>query len=253
MSTPSTDSDPLMAALADADPGRGVSVSADSGERLIRAALAEGAPRRRPRRRWMPFAVAIASILGVGVPATAIGTGFIAQTGWFANPNPGSPEGTIPLGTESDGSEWVDITAPDYVQFAASIWPSYAVLPDGYTADDFAAAIAERTVSANERYDNGVTTYRQVTGILAQFEQFARCAWRGEWLDANAEGDTARERIAASVLTEAASWPATSASDGGGIVEGERAVADAATSRDRTAVEHVNSWLCTEMLRSVGR
>lgn len=48
--------------------------------------------------------------------------GYIAQTGWFGSPAPGSPEGTTPTGTEADGSEWVDVMAPDYVDFATAAW-----------------------------------------------------------------------------------------------------------------------------------
>lgn len=146
MNTPAVQDDSVLAALADADPGDRLSISEDTSLRMVRAAVAASAP--RPRRRLAVVVIASAA-LTLGLPAGALASGYVAQTGWFGSPNPGSPAGTTPFDTESDGSEWIDIAAPDYVQFARGIWPAYAALPDGYVTDDLTAAIAQRTVSQN--------------------------------------------------------------------------------------------------------
>ncbi|MFT4213859.1 MAG: hypothetical protein QM622_03680 [Microbacterium sp.] len=91
-----------------------------------------------------------------------------------------------------------------------------------------------------------------MTGIVGEFEQYARCAWRAEWLAADDAGDTARETTAASTLRAAASWPATVASDGGGLVAGELAVANAAIADDRASVEATDAW-CDDLLNGLDR
>ncbi|MDF2990610.1 MAG: glycosyltransferase [Microbacterium sp.] len=221
-----------FAALAAADPAREVSVSAEHARRLVRAATAQ--PRRR---RWIVPTAAVAAVFALGIPATAAASGYLARTGWFGSPNPGSPEGTRPIGTEADGSEWIDTSASDYADYAVTLWPAYASLPIEYDAATFARAIAADAPEG----------LRQVTGIRSEFEQNARCAWREEWLDADASGDAQRAAAAAQTLTAAATWPATVATDGGGIVAEERALAAAAAAGDRSGVEAVDAW-CGEML-----
>ncbi|MDF2046145.1 hypothetical protein [Microbacterium sp. Kw_RZR3] len=226
-----------FAALSAADPARDVALSPDEARHLVRAAIER--PRRR-RRRWVVPTAAIIAVFAIGVPGVAAASGYLARTGWFGSPNPGSPEGTQPVGTEADGSEWIEIDAPDYVEVAVGLWPAQAILPPGSDTMRFATSIAERTATQGEGL-------RQVTGIRSEFEQYARCAWRAEWLDADALGDTARAQTAAQTLTTAATWPATVATDGGGIVDEEKLVARAATAGDRAGVEAADAW-CGEML-----
>lgn len=228
--------DPL-ADFAAADPARDVSLPAADVRRIVRAATAH--PRRR---RWILPVAAIAVVCAVGIPGAAVASGYLARTGWFGSPHPGSPEGTRPIGTEADGSEWIDTSAVDYGDYAVTLWPAYAPVPAGYDTTAFARAIAA----------DGVEGLRQVTGIRSEFEQNARCAWRAEWLDADALGEAERAATAAQTLTAAATWPATVATDGGGIVDVERALAAAATAGDRAGVEAIDSW-CGEMLEGRGR
>jgi len=225
-------------ALAAADPARDVDIAPEHARRILRAATAQ--PARR--RRWIVPTAAVVAALAVGIPGVAVASGYLARTGWFGSPSPGSPEGTRPLGTEADGSEWIDTSASDYGDYAVTLWPSYAPLPDGYDTGMFARAIAS----------DGPEGLRQVTGIRSEFEQNARCAWRAEWLDADAVGDAARAAVAARTLTEAATWPATVATDGGGIVDEERALATAAVAGDRAVVQTVDAW-CGEMLEGRAR
>jgi len=228
--------DPL-AALAAADPARDVSVSPQRARGLVRAATTQP-----PRRRWIVPTVAVMAALAVGIPATAVASGYLARTGWFGSPNPGSPEGTRPIGTEADGSEWIDTSAADYGDYAVTLWPSSVPLPPGYDVGSFARAIAADAPEG----------LRQVTGIRSEFEQNARCAWREEWLDADAVGDAARAAVAAQTLTDGATWPATVATDGGGIVDGEKELAAAATAGDRAGVEAADAW-CADLLERRGR
>ncbi|ONI65828.1 hypothetical protein CSIV_06080 [Microbacterium sp. CSI-V] len=226
-----------FAALAAADPARDVSLSDADVRRIVRAATAQSR-----RRRWILATVTIAVVCAIGIPGAAVASGYLARTGWFGSPQPGSPEGTRPIGTEADGSEWIDASAPDYGDYAVTLWPAYAALPVGYDTAAFARPIAADSVEG----------FRQVTGIRSEFEQNARCAWRAEWLDADARGDAERAATAAQTLTAAATWPATVASDGGGIVDEERALAAAATAGDRAGVTAADAW-CGEMLEGRGR
>ena len=250
MHSPPIDDDLVLNALAEADPARGLGVTDEAARRLVRASLRAGVGTGRPRQRLAALIVGVVAVLGVGVPGVALAAGYLAQTGWFGSPNPGSPDGTEPIGTEADASEWVDVMAPDYVDFAVSVWPDYATLPPGYDTASFAAAISRAYVASEAAQNDGLGSLRQVTGIRSEFEQFARCAWRAEWLNANDAGDASRQSAAAGTLVGAATWPATVASDGGGIVDEERAVGDAASSGDRLAVESLNPW-CSVMLERV--
>ena len=84
-----------FAALAAADPARDVSLPASDVRRIVRAATT-----RSRRRRWILPTATIAVVCAVGIPGAAVASGYLARTGWFGSPNPGSPEGTRPVGTE---------------------------------------------------------------------------------------------------------------------------------------------------------
>ena len=180
-----------FAALAAADPARDVSLPDSDVRRIVRAATTQP-----PRRRWLLPTAAVVAALAVGVPGAAVASGYLTRTGWFGSPNPGSPEGTRPIGTEADGSEWIDTAAADYGAYAVTLWPAYAPLPAGYDTEAFARSIAADAPEG----------LRQVTGIRSEFEQNARCAWRAEWLDADALGDADRAASAVETLTVAATW-----------------------------------------------
>lgn len=254
MDTPHLADDVLLTALHQADPGSRVVMTEDSGLRLLRAAAA--AERPRSRRRLVATIASCAAAVMLAVPATAAASGYLARTGWFGNPEPGSPAGTTPRGTEADGSEYIDQLAPDYVAFATLQWPNYARLPKGYDSHRFAQAIATQDAAQaaqTARQVGSKSSLIQVTSIVGHDEMMARCVWQAEWLEADADDDTARATAAAKALNEAARWPATVATDGGGVVQGELTVAAAAASGDRAEVQAHHELNCPAGVARLGR
>jgi hypothetical protein len=239
-------------ALAEADPALHFHPSQADGQRLLRAATQGARPAQR-RRRSVVVAVTCLTVLGAGIPGVAFANGYLARTGLFG-PDPNADSHSQPVvNTEADGSEWIEITAPDYVEVAVSEWPRYATLPAGYEAEDFARRIAEDTVAQEKQQDPGVKSMRQVTGIRGQFAIIAGCAWRAEWLDANTRGAAGRQRLAADTLTAVAHWPAIVATDGGGVVAAEEALAKAAVAGTRGQVIKLGYMCDDDMLRRVTR
>lgn len=216
--------DDLERELRSVDPAAAAAIGQDAVHQLLRQAKSSAAQARsgrghgRSRRFWAVVALAA---VGVGVPTAAVGSGMLAQTGWFGSPA---------TSTEEDTSEYIDTGAADYLDYAAAQWPSEVVLPDGYDTQAFAEAAASYL-----RPSGGVMVQR--TSILFNFEDAARYAWMREWLDANAVGDTAREQRAAEVLTDPMQWQAAASSDGGGVIDHIRAVGQAALDGDRAVVE----------------
>jgi hypothetical protein len=233
--------DTAIAALAAADPAAGIDLDPDTAHRILSATLhAQTQP--AARKRTMTVAAAgIAGVLAIAAatPAVADGIGYVAQTGMFG------PAG----GENPDNSEWIEITAPDFVEYAVTLYPDYARLPAGYDRARFAELVAERRVEVN----NGERGIMQAIGIVEMYESRARCAWQVEWLDANTDGDAKRQTAAAAMLTEAATWPKTVASDGGGYVEAEQALARAAQAGDRSTVAHAVTDYCSSLAEEARR
>jgi len=203
------------------DPARDLDVSDDSLAWMLRAATQTPAPRRAPRRRvWLAAGLVAALALTAASPAIADGVRYLAQTGWFGNPNPSGVGGPFDAGdsTEQDDSEWIDIMSDDYVDYAASVFPAYISLPAQYDEDAFARATSVwRQNNVRDSLDGAPGASMQNTGIVRGFETDARCAWIKEWNDA--PDGSARQDAAIEVLLEAAHWDATVATDGGGIVD----------------------------------
>ena len=193
----------------------------------------------RPRRRGRRMVLLVGGLtalaaLGVSAPALAQHAHrFLAQTGWFTSPNPPGTKLVDPdqTSTETDTSEWVSVTSPDFVAYSVSILPPEIVLPPAYSIDKFAVAVA--TAQKHSFTDGGLI---QATGIRSHYEQVAQCVWMNEWLAADTAHDAGRAASAAAVLRGAARWPATVATDGGGIVAGLESVAASAAGGDRAPV-----------------
>jgi hypothetical protein len=225
--------DQLLATLVEADPARGLAPDAALLGSLLRGSIA-AAPRARRRWPWVAGGIAAVFALGVASPAIAHTIRHLAQTGWFASPNPPgtdlAPEPTF-TNTESDNSEWLDVAAPDFVDYSVSIYPAYITLPSQYDPAAFARVLAE----ADQKSYPG-PGYVQATGVIQHYEYVARCAWDAEWLADYDAGNQPGMDAAAQVLTTAAHWPATVSTDGGNVVSYFSEIASAATAGDHDAV-----------------
>lgn len=165
----------------------------------------------------------LAVLLGVGVaaPAVAIGS-WLAHTGAFSTPS-----------TESDGSEIIDLTAPDVPQVVIDELPDYLKLGDGYTDDD-----AIRGVAASfDRIRGTDTSVKTELGLFAtQYEFYSVCTFYDAWLNADDSGDDKGRASADGALGDMQNFPSIVAHDGGGVVEHLTEVAASAQAGDRDAV-----------------
>jgi hypothetical protein len=190
----------------------------------------EQAPARRPRRgrHSRRFLVVALALILLATAGTALGIGYVltAHTGWFGNPEH----------TEEDGSEWLDMTAPDFRAVAATLVPDVP-LPEGVSWDGELDRLA-----AWGRAENAMM---QETGVTARLAAFARCAWLQHWRTEHTAGRDGSAREALAVLDASASWPIVVATDGGGVVEHDREVNRAADRGDVAAVDYELALNCT--------
>ena len=252
--------------LVRSDPARTLDVSDDSLARMLRAVSSDAATaaapvvaptpaRLRRRAAWIVGGLVAALALGIASPAIAGGVRFLAQTGWFGSPNP--PGVGLPFdpstSTEQDSSEWVDVKAVDFVDFAVTIYPSYAVLPPEVDQPDFARDVA--TWIANPVFmdpaDDTGSMLLQTTNIIGTYELSARCTWMLEWKAAPPGSE--RATAAATVLAESAHWPATVSTDGGGIVDYYVVLANAALSGDGSLLDQDLKVNCPDLTATAGR
>ena len=185
----------------------------------------------RPRAWWRrrPLLGAAAGVLlaacAVGVPAAAID--WMAHTGIFGG-----------QGTEVDKSEWIGIDASDAPDAIRDLYPTWMPLPAGDSRQD-----AERTVNAlygrsvqEAQAESPGHVLTQETDIKRMFESYGRCAWYRAWVEADSRHDEKSRDLASRRIGEAVEWPATVSTDGGGVVDHLRAVAEAASAGDSSAV-----------------
>jgi hypothetical protein len=248
------ESDPLWRRLREADPAATLRSQPDSLSLLLRDSIDEAMP-RRTRMAVVVGGLITLSALGVASPAIADGIHeFLAQTGWIgASPNPAGVDGrpvqtpTQP-NTESDDSEWIEVGAPDFVTFSVTRFPGAITLPANYDPHAFATVVATQQQAGFPA--GGVV---QVTGIQANYETVARCAWIEEWLAADSGGDRTRRDAAAAVILKSATWPATVSSDGGGIVDFFTTLGHAAAAGDRQSVQREKDINCAPIPAGVTR
>ncbi|WP_181068018.1 hypothetical protein [Rathayibacter sp. AY1A7] len=192
---------------------------------LENAQVRESLARSVSRRRWrLPTLVGVASLL-VLVPVAATAVGLLnARTGTFGG-----------SGTEVvDRSEWIGLHADGVDEALLSIYPDDLSLPDGASRTDVVGAASAVLREMGTAPQNSTeTSLIQETSVKFIYENAARCLWYREWLDADERDDEDRANAAAIGITEAASWPATTASDGGGVVAGLTEEASYVSSGDR--------------------
>jgi len=192
-------------------------------EARLDALLAEAtAHQRTPRPRRSAAAIAIVGALIVGgatLPAAAEGLRtFLAQADFF-------PEAG---GEVLPNSEWVDTSAPDFPDYLRATLSSDATLPPGMTRDE----LVERII-AQSTANPGLT---QEIGLRRTYEMIAHCGWMAEWQRATRDADTDAVRLATAELQAATEWRALVATDGGGIMDLYRDVAEFAAAGDAEAL-----------------
>lgn len=192
-------------------------------EAFLDALLAEAtADQRRPQVKRAVTAVAIIGALIVGgaaLPAAADSLRtFLAQADFF--PEVG--------GEVLPDSEWIDTSAPDFPEYLRATLSSDATLPPGMDHDE----LVERII-AQSTANPGLT---QEVGFRRTYEMIAHCGWMAEWQRATRGGDTEAANRAVEELQAATEWGALVATDGGGIMDLYRDVAESAAAGDAQAV-----------------
>ena len=170
-----------------------------------------GNPRRRRRSTR---AIVIATAAAVLIGGTAAAAVLIeARTGRFG------------MGGQSeDGSgEFIRLDAPGAEVIVDDLGEDIPLPPDG----SFDRLKATLLTDADGR---GVEMSE--SGILGALSLDAACQWTGYWLQGHERGDDQRKTEALSMLEKIPTWPAIVASDGGGVVEQLRQVAEGARQND---------------------
>ncbi|MFT4137244.1 hypothetical protein [Microbacterium sp.] len=231
-----TMSDPdLLDALRAADPASTITITPSDAAAAVRRAR----PSRLSRRRWSVWATALTAIVVVGVPVGAVATEFAARTGWFGSPNPGDDRGAS-VSTEADDSEWLDLGADDLPDVVASLYPEWLPLAPGVTRAALTARVSDTMA--------GMGGLAQATLVRRTFEHEAYRDWITAWITAHENGDATGQTKAAAILADAAEWPATVETDGGGVTDAMRAFArriaagDADAAQALAQIENAPGW-----------
>jgi hypothetical protein len=162
------------------------------GERIV-----AGEPRHRRRRSRVAVSLAFAAAMLI-TAAVAFGAMLTTHTGFFP----------AVAGTENDTSEFLRTDAPDFPQLVVSL-----VKGIPYPPGDSAVSHVAQYVRQVQAGPDGVPMTVQAAGIKGWFGHRAMCAWRGYWLEAHANGDTAKASLAADELKAVAASDAVAKSD----------------------------------------
>lgn len=207
-----------------ADPGPGPQVKALVGElgQAVMAANPVPSMARRGasrRRRWSVAAVVgVVAALLTATTAVAYNAFVGAHTGEYGKPG----------NTENDTSEWLRSDGGDFRQVVEELRPTEVPVPPGFS---YAADVDAFVESLTEE-----RTFIQVTGVRSTYAFWAICAWEREFLAADNAGDEPRRAAASAILRDVPSWPLIVATDGGGVVDHQRMVAEAANRGDADPV-----------------
>ena len=211
------DDDALDSRLRAADRARSVPKSPDSLGDLLHEVTQRKPIRTRHLKLVTTLGVGALIAIGAGVlPAAAAIQSFIAQI--VDNP-PGEGSEVIP----DEG--WLDTNASDIEMFVASRYPEELPLPGGVAPED-----VMHTVAFSISQMGGVT---QEIAVDQAYESYVYCRWVDVWLTTDDSGDIDGRNFAAGVMSDAASWPAVVATDGGGVVDQLNSFADAAAEGER--------------------
>lgn len=178
---------------------------------------------RTTRRRRTFTALGIVAVLGTGA-GVAAATGLFARTG-----QPGSGFG------EEDASEQIRVDAPDAPDVVRELGDEIP-LPPGISFDDVIELPDEPTTQTE-------------LGLQSTLEFEAGCQWATYWITSHETGNETAATDALTVLDAVPTWPATVATDGGGLVDMWQEIADAARAGDIAGVNDAGYTVnCTDVV-----
>lgn len=165
------------------------------GERIVRSR--PGLAHQRRGRLTVALSFAAVALVAATVAAGAMIT---THTGFFPKT----------AGTENDTSEFLRTDAPDFAPLVHKLAQDIA-FPPGYSRDTYIERyLNEPTLKPDA---NGVASTVQAAGVRGTIGFFSLCAWRGYWLNAHANGNTAAQAVGAAGLQQVASSDAVRKSD----------------------------------------
>ncbi|MEV4385918.1 hypothetical protein AB0J68_09320 [Micromonospora sp. NPDC049580] len=170
--------------------------------------------------RWPWIAATTAGVLAALLitPTTAFGDATPAHTGEYGRPGY----------TENDTSEYLRTDGGDFREVVQELRPTEVPVPPGYSfapdIDEFVSGLGSEPAVI------------PVTAVRGTYAAWAACAWKADWLAAQAAEDGPRSATAVAILREVPSWPLIIQTDGGGIRQQHRKVAEAAERADLSVV-----------------
>ncbi|MBT2586947.1 hypothetical protein [Arthrobacter sp. ISL-95] len=246
----------LDAQLRGADPANRWAFEPEAAHNVLRELRTGVSEQSKPkrRRRWISLLVAGAvGVAGVGVasPAVAQFMGFLTEDVENPPPVPTSTGDGATRNLDIRDSEWINPLASDYARFAKTKYGSLP-LPPGYDEERLKDASASKEAKMYQDNDQGSGIITQDIAPTIRYEGLVRCLWEAEWLDRHSAGDQQGQSTAASVLKQSLAWPATIATDGGGVVERMTLSVAAAESGDSKTVEEDHRTLgCRDMIKGL--
>lgn len=115
---------------------------------------------------------------------------------------------------------------------------------------DAAAAEAE----SYRLYNDGKDIITQDIAPAVLYEGVVRCLWMNTWLDSYSAGDAEGRAAAVTVLEESLAWPATVATDGGGVIDHMSSVVSAAADGDLASVKTGSGIMqCAALTKGITR
>ncbi|GAA3270562.1 hypothetical protein [Paenarthrobacter aurescens] len=250
------DDEQLDAQLRRADPANKWAFEPETAHNVLRhlRAADEGQSMNKGRRRWISLLVAGAvAVAGAGVasPAVAQFMGFVTEEVENAPPVPSSSGDGTTGNLDIPDSRWINPLASDYARFAKTKYGSLP-LPPGYDEERLKDASALKEAEMYQENNQGSGTITQDIAPTVRYEWVVRCLWEEEWLDRHSEGDQPGQVAAVSVLQKSLSWPATVATDGGGVVVRMKVSVAAAESGDAETVEEYHRTLgCLDLIKGL--
>ncbi|MBM0274514.1 hypothetical protein [Micromonospora tarensis] len=168
-------------------------------------------------RRWQAVAAAAGLLVALLNFSAAFGHSAPAHSGEYGRGY-----------TENNASEYIRADGVDFREVVQELRPAAVPVPPGYSfaadADELVAGLGNEPAVI------------QVTAVRGTYAGWAACAWKADWLTAQAAGDKPRSAMASAMLREVPPWPLVVQTDGGGIRQQYRKVAESAEREDVSAV-----------------